>query len=103
MSDDNDETLKALHDLAATCNDAAEGYAKAADDQQILQDCIASDTGTLKHYEHTLAQNLPPQYQISCGRADEEGTRGPCVSHEQGRSGRGPQRISFGAFAYVPA
>ncbi len=26
----NSKTLKALHDLAATCNDAAEGFAKAA-------------------------------------------------------------------------
>src|SRR4051794_19638122 len=27
---DHKKTLKALHDLVATCNDAAEGYAKAA-------------------------------------------------------------------------
>jgi uncharacterized protein (TIGR02284 family) len=27
---DNKKTLKALHDLVATCNDAAEGFAKAA-------------------------------------------------------------------------
>lgn len=27
---DNQKTLKALHDLIATCNDAAEGFAKAA-------------------------------------------------------------------------
>jgi uncharacterized protein (TIGR02284 family) len=122
MADDNHKTLKALHDLAATCNDAAEGYAKAAkavhdtdfsdwlaavsdkreqfsadlentirnlggepredlhqggilhggwvdleqrlrpkDEQEIVQNCIAGDTGTLKHYDHILAQNLSPE------------------------------------------
>jgi uncharacterized protein (TIGR02284 family) len=121
MVDDKDKTLKALHDLVATCNDAAEGYAKAAkgvhdtdlsnwlarisnererfgadltatikalggesradlheggilhagwmdleqrprpkDERDILQSCIAGDTGTLKHYDHALAQDLSP-------------------------------------------
>jgi uncharacterized protein (TIGR02284 family) len=116
-----DKALKALHDLVATCNDAAEGYAKAAkavhseelrnwlarisnererfavdlseaiselggqprtdlheggilhggwvdleqrlrpkEDQELLQECILGDTGTLKHYDHALAQDLPP-------------------------------------------
>jgi uncharacterized protein (TIGR02284 family) len=122
MADDNDKTLRALHDLAATCNDAAEGYAKAAkavhdtdfsdwlaavsnkreqfsadienairnlggesredlhqggilhggwvdlekrlrpkDEQEVVQNCITGDTGTLKHYDHTLAQSLSPE------------------------------------------
>ncbi len=123
---DNKKTLKALHDLVATCNDASEGYAKAAkgvhdtdlsnwlaqasadrdgfaadlnhaikdmgdqpevdlheggilhkgwvdletrlrstephlhskDDKEILRECIAGDSGSLSHYDHTLAQEL---------------------------------------------
>jgi uncharacterized protein (TIGR02284 family) len=122
----NSKTLKAMHDLAATCNDAAEGYGKAAkgvhdkelsnwlaqasadrerfaaeienairhmgdqprqdwheggilhkgwvdldqrlrstephlhskDDKQILRECTAGDSGTLKHYDFALAQDL---------------------------------------------
>jgi uncharacterized protein (TIGR02284 family) len=30
------------------------------DDYEILQECIVGDTGTLKHYDHALAQDLPP-------------------------------------------
>lgn len=30
MPDDTNKTLRSLHDLVATCNDAAEGYGKAA-------------------------------------------------------------------------
>ena len=121
MADDNDKVVRALHDLVATCNDGAEGYAKAAkgvhdtelvnwlvrisdererfaadltsairdlggeprtdlhlggilhsgwvdleqrvrpkDEREILQECIAGDTGTLKHYDHALAQELRP-------------------------------------------
>ena len=120
MPNDKNTALKALHDLAATSNDAAEGYAKAAkgvrdrelsdwlahvsddrqrfasdivnalaqlgghagtdlheggilhrgwvdleqslrpkDDSEILGECIAGDSGTLKHYDHALQQDLP--------------------------------------------
>lgn len=120
MPEDKNRIGRALHDLAATCNDAAEGYAKAAkavhdadlsnwlarvsdererfaadlekavqdtggsarqdlheggilhrgwvdleqslrpkDEREILQECVAGDTGTLKHYDHTLAEDLP--------------------------------------------
>jgi uncharacterized protein (TIGR02284 family) len=120
-------TTKALHDLIATCNDAAEGFGKAAkgvhdadlsnwlttasadrerfgtdlsralvdngeaggldlheggifhkgwidlesrlrstephlrskDDFEIVRECIAGDTGSLNHYDHTLEQELP--------------------------------------------
>jgi uncharacterized protein (TIGR02284 family) len=123
------QTLKALHDLVATCNDAAEGYAKAAkgvhdsdlsdwlaqasadrehfaadlksfikklgdepgldlheggilhkgwvdleqrlrsrepelhskDDDEIIRECIAGDSGSLRHYDHALAQELTPE------------------------------------------
>src|SRR5947208_3417215 len=118
---DKDIILRSLHDLVATCNDAVEGYAKAAkgihdtnltnwlegisnerdcfvsalDDavkklggkprsdlheggilhrgwvdletrirpktvHDILQDCSRGDGGTLKHYDHVLSENLPP-------------------------------------------
>lgn len=121
MAEDKDRITRALHDLAATCNDAAEGYAKAAkaihdtglsdwlarvsdererfaadlekaveqaggaarqdlheggilhsgwvdleqslrpkDEREVLQECVAGDTGALKHYDHTLAEALPP-------------------------------------------
>jgi uncharacterized protein (TIGR02284 family) len=30
MSDDRDQTIKALNDVIATCHDSEEGYAKAA-------------------------------------------------------------------------
>ncbi len=121
------KTLKALHDLVATCNDAAEGFAKAAkgvhsselsdwlaqasadrdrfaeeldhairhmgepsgldlheggilhkgwvdleqrlrstaphlhskDNAEIIRECIGGDSGTLAHYDHALAQELP--------------------------------------------
>jgi uncharacterized protein (TIGR02284 family) len=124
----NERTLKALHDLIATCNDAAEGLAKAAkgahgtdlsnwfaaasadqerfaadlnqfvkemgdqprldlheggilhkgwvdleqrlrsteehvhskDDKEIIRECIAGLSGSLSHYDHTLAQDLLP-------------------------------------------
>lgn len=117
---ENKKALKALHDLIATCNDAAEGFAKAAkgvrdadlsnwlaaasadrdrfaadlshavkemgeqpgldlheggilhkgwvdleqrlrskDDTEIIRECIAGDSGTLSHYDHALAQDLP--------------------------------------------
>jgi uncharacterized protein (TIGR02284 family) len=119
MAEDKDRIERALHDLVATCNDAAEGYAKAAKgvhdvdlsnwlarisnererfgadltkaireiggiarsdlheggilhagwvdleqslrpkvEREIVQACIAGDTGTLKHYDHALAQDL---------------------------------------------
>lgn len=119
MTNNKDKVLKALHDLAATCNDAAEGYGKAAkgvrdtdlsnwlaqvssdresyaadlagsirdlgdesrndlheggilhrgwvdleqrirqkSDLEILQECVAGDTGTIKHYDHALTQDL---------------------------------------------
>jgi uncharacterized protein (TIGR02284 family) len=125
----NQKTLKALHDLIATCNDAAEGFAKAAkgvhdrelsdwlaqasadrehfaadlrsaieemgeqagvdlheggilhrgwvdleqrlrstephlhskDDKEIIRECVAGDSGTLRHYDHALAQELTPE------------------------------------------
>ncbi len=118
----NEKALKALHDLVATCNDAAEGYAKAAkgvhdqelgdrlanisdertrfgedltaalsrlgeqprtdvhgggilhagwvdleqslrpkNDPEIVRECVAGDTGTLKHYDHALDQELPEE------------------------------------------
>ncbi len=117
----DNKTLKALHDLVATCNDAAEGFAKAAkavrntelsnwlaqastdredfaanlshaikhlgnadnldvhdggilhrgwldleqhsrskQDSEIVRECIAGDSGSLKHYDHALAQELDP-------------------------------------------
>lgn len=127
------KTLKALHDLVATCNDAAEGYAKAAkgvhdadlsnwlaqasadrdrfatdlnraikdlgdeprmdlheggilhkgwvdleqrlrstdqhlqskDDQEIIRECIAGDSGSLNHYDHALAQELNPDLRAT--------------------------------------
>lgn len=40
MADDTHKALKALHDLVATCNDAAEGYAKAA---KAVHDTALSD------------------------------------------------------------
>ena len=125
---ENEKTSKALHDLIATYNDAAEGYAKAAkgvhntdlsnwlaaasadrehfaadlsdvlkkmgeqprvdlheggilhkgwvdleqrlrsteqhlhskDDTEIIRECIAGDSGSLSHFDHTLAQDLNP-------------------------------------------
>src|SRR5947209_14642325 len=120
MNDDKNKILKALHDLVASCNDAAEGYAKAAkgihdtelsdwlaqvsdtrqrfaaeltgiieqiggaprsdlheggilhrgwvdleqalrpkNQNEIVQECVNGDSGTLKHYDHALAQDLP--------------------------------------------
>lgn len=122
MPEDKDTIARALHDLAASCNDAAEGYAKAAkavhdkdlsnwlarvsdereafsadleqaiarlgggartdlheggilhrgwvdleqtsrpkEEREILDECAAGDTGTLKHYDHALAQALPQE------------------------------------------
>lgn len=119
IREDKDKTFRALHDLVATCNDAAEGYGKAAkgvhdrdlsdwlaqvsdererfgseitnqigelggeprsdlheggilhagwvdleqslrpkEESEILLECVAGDSGTLKHYDHALAQNL---------------------------------------------
>lgn len=123
---DNDRTAKALHDLSATSNDAAEGFGKAAkgvhdrelsdwlaaasnqrdgfsaeltkelknmgeeprldlhvggilhkgwvdleqrlrstaphlhskDDKEIIRECIAGESGSLRHFDHALAQNL---------------------------------------------
>src|SRR5690349_21092999 len=125
MTEDN-KALKAVHDLIATCNDAAEGFAKAAkgvhdsdlsnwlaaasadrggfaadltraleemgeeprldlheggilhkgwvdleqrlrsteqhlhskDDKEIVRECIAGDSGSLRHYDHALAEDL---------------------------------------------
>jgi len=122
----NENTVKALHDLIATSNDAAEGFGKAAkgvhdrelsdwlaaasnqreafsadlskelknmgeeprldlhvggilhkgwvdleqhlrstaphlhskDDKEIIRECIAGESGSLRHFDHTLAQNL---------------------------------------------
>ena len=129
---DNKRTSKALHDIVATCNDAAEGFAKAAkgvhnaelsdwlaqasadrerfaaelshaikqrgdqprldlheggilhkgwvdleqrlrsteqhlhskDDKQIIRECIAGDSGTLRHYDHALAEDLDPELRL---------------------------------------
>jgi uncharacterized protein (TIGR02284 family) len=122
MADESNRVLKALHDLVASCNDAAEGYGKAAkgihdsalsnqlaeisnererfavdltstirelggearndlheggilhrgwvdleqalrpkDDLEILQECVTGDAGTVKHYDHALAQELPDE------------------------------------------
>jgi uncharacterized protein (TIGR02284 family) len=129
---DHKKTLKALHDLVATCNDASEGYGKAAkgahdpdlsnwlaqasadrehfasdlnfaieqlgdqprvdlheggilhkgwvdleqhlrsteehphskDDREIIRECIAGDSGSLPHYDHALAQELPPDLRL---------------------------------------
>ena len=124
MTNNNDKTLKALHDLAATCNDASEGYAKAAkgvrntdlsnwltevsterdqfasdlgavirklggesgadlheggilhrgwvdleqnirskDEHEILEECLAGDSGTLKHYDHALTLDIPSEFR----------------------------------------
>lgn len=126
MPEDKDRIQRALHDLVATCNDAAEGYAKAAkgvhdtdlsnwlarvsnererfgaeltkeiqklggsprtdlheggilhsgwvdleqslrprDEAVILQECIAGDIGTLKHYGHALAEDLAPDVRTT--------------------------------------
>jgi uncharacterized protein (TIGR02284 family) len=127
MSNDK-KALKAVHDLIATCNDAAEGFAKAAkgvhdsdlsnwlaaasadrerfaadltqalkemgeeprldlheggilhkgwvdleqrlrsteqhlhskDDKEIIRECITGDSGSLRHYDYALAQDLTP-------------------------------------------
>lgn len=120
MTEEHNKASKALHDLVASCNDAAEGYAKAAkgvhdtqlsdrlaqisnereqfatdltsaiqqlggeprndlheggilhrgwvdleqslrpkDEHEILQECVEGDSGTIKHYDHALAQDLP--------------------------------------------
>lgn len=126
-----EKSLKAVHDIAATCNDAAEGFAKAAkgvhdknlsdwlatasadrqgfaddlnkileqmgedarldlheggilhrgwvdleqrlrsteehlrskDDDEIVKECIAGDSGSLQHYDHALAQDLPAEFR----------------------------------------
>ncbi|MFL6415568.1 MAG: PA2169 family four-helix-bundle protein [Bryobacteraceae bacterium] len=123
---DHERTVKALHDLIATSNDASEGFAKAAkgvhdtelsnwfaaassqrdsfsadltkelknlgeeprldlheggilhkgwidleqrlrstdphlrskDDVEIIRECIAGETGSLRHFDHALTQNL---------------------------------------------
>lgn len=122
-----EKPLKAIHDVIAACNDAAEGYAKAAkgahdrdlsnwlaaasgdrirfadelnhelrrlreatrldlheggilhkgwvdleqrlrstgqhahskDDTELVRECIAGDSGTLRHYDHALEQEFP--------------------------------------------
>jgi len=122
MTTTETKTARAMHDLVATCQDAAEGYAKAAKglhdrslsdrltqtsaereafasdlgeivitvggqarndlheggilhrgwvdlearirpktQHDILQDCLRGDTGTLKHYDHVLQQELPDE------------------------------------------
>lgn len=119
MNDEKDSVSRALHDLAAACNDAAEGYAKAAkgvhdrelsnwltqisgersrfsadlgktisrlggsagtdlhqggilhsgwvdleqrlrskSDPEILRECLAGDSGTIKHYASALSLGL---------------------------------------------
>jgi hypothetical protein len=38
-----------------------EQSSRPKDKNEILRECIAGDSGTLKHYAHALEQNLPAE------------------------------------------
>lgn len=56
----SEKTLKALHDLVATCNDAAEGYAKAAKavHDTDLSDWLASASADRERFAADLTHAL---------------------------------------------
>jgi uncharacterized protein (TIGR02284 family) len=56
----NERTLKALHDLVATCNDAAEGYAKAAKGvhDPDLSNWLAAASADREHFATDLSHAL---------------------------------------------
>ena len=71
MPEDKDKTLRALHDLIATCHDAEEGYGKAAkgvhnDD---LSDRLAEISGERRRFADELSQFITQTGDVA--RVDE--------------------------------